>query len=214
MTRDILALRKRDASIPPPLLKYRSSYRFILSTICIAVFTVRYSYFCVLYRPLLFYIIIFFQSRTSALTHLAGYLPLRHHRPRHPLRPHSPHWHPHRRCPTLDLRPRRRLRRRSARHITHLWPLCRLHAIAAPALTSWVTGFSWFDAATMFWHVTHITDRRPCAAGHLCCDRMDCRLGTACGYGWKRNRGAEHGVGESEYESCGAGSAAVGGCGV
>lgn len=38
-TRDILAWKKRDVSKPPPLLKYRSSTWFILSTICIAVFT-------------------------------------------------------------------------------------------------------------------------------------------------------------------------------
>ncbi|KAK4695291.1 hypothetical protein P7C71_g2442, partial [Lecanoromycetidae sp. Uapishka_2] len=44
MTRDVLAWRKRDASTPPPLLKYRSSHWFILSTICIAVFTDMFLY--------------------------------------------------------------------------------------------------------------------------------------------------------------------------
>ncbi|KAM0804406.1 major facilitator superfamily domain-containing protein [Usnea florida] len=39
MTRDILAWRSRDASKPPPLLEYRSSYAFILSTVSVAVFT-------------------------------------------------------------------------------------------------------------------------------------------------------------------------------
>ncbi|KAL2042060.1 hypothetical protein N7G274_005248 [Stereocaulon virgatum] len=39
MCRNILAWRKRDASKPPPLLKYRSSSWFILSVVCIAVFT-------------------------------------------------------------------------------------------------------------------------------------------------------------------------------
>ncbi|KAF6237389.1 hypothetical protein HO173_004279 [Letharia columbiana] len=39
MTRDILAWRSRDASKAPPLLKYRSSYSFILGTVSIAVFT-------------------------------------------------------------------------------------------------------------------------------------------------------------------------------
>lgn len=38
-TRDILAGKKRGVSNPPPLLKHRSSTWFILSTICIAVFT-------------------------------------------------------------------------------------------------------------------------------------------------------------------------------
>lgn len=37
--RDILAGKKRRVSNPPPLLKHRSSTWFILSTICIAVFT-------------------------------------------------------------------------------------------------------------------------------------------------------------------------------
>ena len=37
--RDILAWKKRDVSNPPPLLTYRSSKWFILSTICVAVFT-------------------------------------------------------------------------------------------------------------------------------------------------------------------------------
>lgn len=37
--RDVLAWRKRDAAKPPPLLKYRSSKVFILSTLCIAIFT-------------------------------------------------------------------------------------------------------------------------------------------------------------------------------
>ena len=40
MTRDILAWKNRDASEPPPLLRLRSSYWFIISVICIAVFTV------------------------------------------------------------------------------------------------------------------------------------------------------------------------------
>ena len=39
-TRDVLAWRKRDASRPPPLLRYRSAKWFIMTTICIAVFTV------------------------------------------------------------------------------------------------------------------------------------------------------------------------------
>lgn len=39
-TRDILAWGKREASKPPPLLKYRSSKIFILLTLCVAVFTV------------------------------------------------------------------------------------------------------------------------------------------------------------------------------
>ena len=43
MTRDILAWKNRDASKPPPLLRLRSSYWFIISVICIAVFTVRAS---------------------------------------------------------------------------------------------------------------------------------------------------------------------------
>ena len=43
MTRDILAWKNRDASEPPPLLRLRSSYWFIISVICIAVFTVRAS---------------------------------------------------------------------------------------------------------------------------------------------------------------------------
>lgn len=38
-SRDILRWRKADASLPPPLLEYRSSYSFILLTICTAVFT-------------------------------------------------------------------------------------------------------------------------------------------------------------------------------
>ncbi|KAI9880794.1 MAG: hypothetical protein M1830_000230 [Pleopsidium flavum] len=38
-TRDIFNWRKRDSSKPPLLLKYRSAKWFILSTICIAVFT-------------------------------------------------------------------------------------------------------------------------------------------------------------------------------
>ncbi|KAA6415862.1 MAG: MFS transporter [Lasallia pustulata] len=38
-TRDVLAWRKRDASRPPPLLRYRSAKWFIMMTVCIAVFT-------------------------------------------------------------------------------------------------------------------------------------------------------------------------------
>ena len=38
-SRDIFRWRKTDASTPPPLLHYRSSYFFILMTICVAIFT-------------------------------------------------------------------------------------------------------------------------------------------------------------------------------
>ena len=41
MARDILAWRHRDTTTAPPLLKYRSSYWFILTTVSFAVFTVR-----------------------------------------------------------------------------------------------------------------------------------------------------------------------------
>ena len=41
MARDILAWRRRDTTEAPPLLKYRSSYWFILTTVSFAVFTVR-----------------------------------------------------------------------------------------------------------------------------------------------------------------------------
>ena len=37
--RDILAWKKRDASIPPPYFQYRSSKAFIITTICFASFT-------------------------------------------------------------------------------------------------------------------------------------------------------------------------------
>ena len=37
--RDILAWKKRDASIPPPYLKHRSSKFFIITTVCFASFT-------------------------------------------------------------------------------------------------------------------------------------------------------------------------------
>ena len=43
MARDILAWRHRDTTTAPPLLKYRSSYWFILTTVSFAVFTVRLS---------------------------------------------------------------------------------------------------------------------------------------------------------------------------
>lgn len=39
-TRDILAWRRRDAHKAPPLLRYRSAEWFIMTTICLAVFTV------------------------------------------------------------------------------------------------------------------------------------------------------------------------------